>query len=440
MDDPGWTTCTRCERRSLLKSAFAQVYSFAGPLPLCPHCMELRRVRRARAWALGTGSATLVLIALISMGVFHEAFVYFLVYAGIVAVMYLSVLPHEFGHALMAAAVGYQPLAIIWGSANTRLDRRIFGIRTMIGEAPQGGVTFFDPVNDTWPRLKQAAVTAAGPLTNLLIAAMAWAARGMIEPSGHLVLRSVLLVIAVGNVILCLGNLWPAAAVTVAGTVPNDGLKLLDLLRGKTVLDLAAGRAAACQLRAYLAFRDDDPERVLREVDRAETLKGPSLSIEVCRSAALCELGRPSQARDALLRGLEIQGADPASLVLSQNNLAWANFLTDDAARDHESLERSSRAMEAMPWLAPIVITRACVLAAFAGPGDPRIDEARRLLAGLADFTLERKSRRFAAIARGLIAASAGEFDEARRELDVARAFGDPGLAGRVLEARVPSR
>jgi hypothetical protein len=440
MDDQGWTICKCCARRSLLKSAFTEVYSFAGPAQLCPHCAERRRVKRARAWGWGTGAVTLVLVSLIAAGIYHHVFVFFLVYAGIAAAMYLSVLPHEFGHALTAAAVGYKPLAIMWGSTNIRVDRRVFGIRMMIGEAPQGGVTFFDPVNDTWPRLKQAAVTAAGPLTNLLMAALAWAAYGLIDPVEHLALRSGLMAFALGNILLCLGNLWPAPTITLAGTVPNDGLQLLDLLRGKTVLDLAARRAAACHLRAYLAFLDDDLERMLLEADRAETLKGPSLAIEVTRSAALCQLGRPSQARETLLRGIELPGADPASQVLAQNNLAWANFLIDDVANDHQSLERSSRAMEAMPWLAPIVITRACVLAAYAGTTDQRLAEARGLLAGLGDFTLDRRSSRFAAIARGLIAASAGEFEKARNELEVARSLGDPGLAARVLEARIPSR
>jgi hypothetical protein len=440
MDDQAWITCKRCERRSLLKSAFTQVYSFAGPVSLCPHCVERKRLVRARVWTWGSSSVALVLISLIAAGITHEAFLYFLAYVGVLAVIYLSVLPHEFGHALMAAAVGYRPLAIVWGSTNAWFSRRIFGIRTIIGHAPQGGVTFFDPVSDTWPRLKHAAVTAAGPATNLLIAALAWMMHGSIHLAGHLAVRSILLVIALGNVILALTNLWPGPAVTMAGTVPNDGLRLLNLLRQKTSLDLPASRAAACQVRAYFSLRDSDFQQALHECDRAEKLKGPALSIDVSRSAALCLLGQPSQAREALLRGLELPGSDAASLVLAQNNLAWANFLLDDAASDHESLERSSRAIEAMPWLPPIVITRVCVLAARAGAADQRITEARGLLAGLREFTLDDRSSLYATVARGLIAAADGDFAEARRELKAARALGDPGLAGRVLEGRIPSR
>ena len=116
------------------------------------------------------------------------------------------------------------------------------------------------------------------------------------------------------------------------------------------------------------------------------------------------------------------------------------DFLLDDPALDDDSIQRSALALDAMPWLPPVVITRACVLAASSGPASPRLVEACRLLDGLREFHLDKKARIFAAVARGLIAAAEGATGDARRELEHARSIGDPGLAGRVLEARLPSR
>lgn len=437
---PDLHACGRCQRTSPLGSHFSQVYSFAGPRRLCPHCTERRRLRRSRisSWMLGAAAA--VALLLLVAGARHDGLWIVLAFATFIVASHLSVLPHEFGHALAARAVGYQPLAILWGSTRTFFDRRIFGIRTLIGQAPQGGVTFYDPTDDRWPRFKNAVITAAGPATNLLIAGLSFAvAAAFTGPQEHPVLRATLFVIGAANILLALGNLWPAETVTVVGTVPNDGMRLLGLLRNTQPLDLAGGRAAASQLRMYFAYVDEAHEQVLGEADAAEKLLGPALWIEVSRSAALCALSQPARAREVLERGRRLANPDPASMVLAQNNLAWANFLLDDPALDEDSVQRSALALDAMPWLPPVVITRACVLAASSGPASPRLLEARRLLDGLHEFHLDKKARTFAAVARGLIAAAEGAADDARRELEHARSIGDPGLAGRVLEARLPS-
>ena len=229
---PDLHACGRCQRTSPLVAHFSQVYSFAGPRRLCPHCTERRRLRSARisSWTLGAAAALALLF--LAAGARHDALWIVLALAAFMVASHLSVLPHELGHALAARAVGYQPVAILCGSTRTFFDRRIFGIRTLIGQAPQGGVTFYDPTDERWPRFKNAVITAAGPATNLLIARLAFAAAAVFtQPHEHPVLRATLFVIGAANIVQALGNLWPAAAVTVVGTVPNDGMRLLDLLR-----------------------------------------------------------------------------------------------------------------------------------------------------------------------------------------------------------------
>jgi len=438
---PAFSACRTCQRRSTLAAAFTPVYSFQGPQFLCPRCAERRQARKTyRTW--GWALAALILVpAAVWAGLLTRNLWLVMGWGGVVLAIYLSVLPHEFGHALMARAVGYRPLAIVWGGFPSLIDRRIFGIRTLIGLAPESGFACFDPTDDRWPRLKQGAITAAGPLVNGLLAAAAFLVAATItEPFTESVLKFVLLVFGIANSLLALVNLWPSRVTTVAGSIPTDGAKLLSLLSSRP-LELAQHRAAACQVRMFFAFRDQAFDLVVAEADAAENLVGPALWIDVARSAALCGLDRPVEARELLRRTVampEVQ-ADAAARAMAENNIAWANFVIDDAADDLDSLQRSARAIAVLPWLAPIVITRACVLAARGSPGSERLAEASALLARVEELEMTHESRVATALATGLIAAAQGDIVAARRQLELAKTLDDPGLAARVLEARLPS-
>jgi hypothetical protein len=421
---------------------FTQVYSFAGPLLLCPRCAERRRLRHACVrWGLSLAG-----LVLIPFGIWADwlsaALWPLAALSGLQLAMYLSVLPHEFGHALMARAVGYHPLAVVWGGYPSIVDRQISGIRILVGIAPESGCVLFDPANDRWPRLKHGLIVAAGPLTNALLAAGAFTVVAAIPQSAEQsLLEIVMLVFAVANALLALGNLWPSKTASFTGHGPNDGALLLSYVFGKSP-ELARQRAAACQVRLYFASRDESYERVLREADTAEGFIGPAPWIEVARSASYCNLQQPARARELLRHALAMpqMDGDLGSRSLAENNFAWANFVLDDPADDADSLERSARAMAALPWLAPVVMTRACVLAARACAGSARLAEARDLLARAGDLEMTNASRQVSAVAHGLIAAAEGDFAEARRQLQAARAIDDPGLAGRVLAARLASR
>lgn len=439
---PAWTVCWKCRRRSSWAGAFVVVPSFDGPKPLCPRCAERRQARSTyKTW--GWAAAALLLIpAAVWAGILPRNLWLVMGWGGVVLAIYLSVLPHEFGHALMAKAVGYRPLAIVWGGFPSLIDRRIFGVRTLIGLAPESGFACFDPTDDRWPRLKQAAITAAGPLVNALLALAAFvAASAIVEPFTRSTLKFVLLVFGIANTLLALVNLWPSKVTTAAGSVPSDGAKLLSLL-ASTPLEITKHRAGACQVRMFFAFRDQAHEFVLAEADAAEALIGPAPWIDIARSAALCHLDRPVEARDLLRRTLAMPEihADPSARAMAENNFAWANFVIDDAGADQETLERSARAIEVLPWLAPIVVTRACALAAHATAGDTRLTEAGALLSRIEELDLGVQTRAGVILAAGFIAAAQGDMAAARRQLELARTLEDPGLVGRVLEARLPSR
>jgi len=432
-------TCSDCGRRSQWSASFGTVYSFKGPQPLCPLCQRHRRERRAkRMW----GAALSLLIAvplLAALGFTRDLLWMGMAWAWLMISMYLSIFPHELGHAFMARAVGYRPLAIVVGEPGPARKRELFGIRLLLGKLPQAGLMFFEPSDLRWPRLRCIAITAAGALTNLLLGwCVLQLALAIDVPFHQSFAKSGLLVFAAANGILAFVNLWPTHSVTPVGRFPNDGLKLLKMLTGSP-LSLEENRRAASQLRMYFAHIDGEAQKVLDETEVAEKRWGAAPWIEVARSAALCSLHRPADACTVLTPLLESDAVDPGTRGLAANNMAWALFLLDDPAHDAACLEHSATAMEAVPWHPAVVITRAIVLAAHASAGDVRAREARSLLDTLASVPMENQSRSAAAVARGLLAVVHGEFPDAREHLKTARAWFDPGMAGRVLEARLPN-
>jgi len=90
-------------------------------------------------------------------------------------------------------------------------------------------------------------------------------------------------------------------------------------------------------------------------------------------------------------------------------------------------------------WDASFQISRACLLAASAVPGDDRAQVAHELIRELGKQSLRGQNAAYAALARGLIAAVRGD-PSARREYENAKSLHATVAPLRVLERRLPSR
>jgi hypothetical protein len=159
----------------------------------------------------------------------------------------------------------------------------------------------------------------------------------------------------------------------------------------------------------------------------------------VLRAAALAESDEAARAVALLVPLLEAGPADSGVRAGVLDNLAWAYLLTDEPEKLDQGLELVAEACAHAPWDVSFQISRACLLAASAVPGDDRAQVAHELIRELGKQSLRGQNAAYAALARGLIAAVRGD-PSARREYENAKSLHATVAPLRVLERRLPSR
>src|SRR5262245_5997922 len=137
-------TCTVCKRSSVQREAFTIGRDGTAKRTWCPVCAANHRMKMSKIMLI-------LMTVMLPLGgyVLHRhpddmvmafAFGYVVFYLTHVCM----VLPHEIAHALVARAVGFEPVAIVVGEGPLLFDRRVLGVRVRIGRWPQGGATYVD--------------------------------------------------------------------------------------------------------------------------------------------------------------------------------------------------------------------------------------------------------------------------------------------------------
>jgi len=135
---------------------------------------------------------------------------------------------HELGHAVVAAWLGWRVDAIVIGFGRPISRFRWRGIDVEVRIAPIEGFVRCRPESLAGVRGRSAAIYAAGPGIELMLALALWSMIGpsLLEPSsdvGFIAIQSLALAAAMGAVL----NLIPHSTLSVDGEVPNDGLGMM---------------------------------------------------------------------------------------------------------------------------------------------------------------------------------------------------------------------
>ncbi len=131
-----------------------------------------------------------------------------------VAVVFVSVLVHELGHAFALRAFGYRPAVLLH----------------MIG-----GLTSWEPVEEL-PPARRVGSTLAGPLVGFALAGAAWALRSPLGLGGEGLLRDALWWTLLVNLVWGVFNLIPIRGLD-GGQALGGFLELVSPTRGKQVAE-----------------------------------------------------------------------------------------------------------------------------------------------------------------------------------------------------------
>jgi hypothetical protein len=436
-------TCWVCGRSSIWREAFVERRDGTAKKPCCPRCERVRREKEHRSGLIWMAVMAVLAVIYVTQGrgrgldlVVIAALLFSL------AQFPLTVL-HEAGHALASRLLGVPAYAVVIGHEPWMLDRRVFGLRLRIGWLPAGGLTYHAASGGKNAWLKDLMITAAGPLTNLAIAVAGFAAAAsMTGRLEHSLWRFAAFMVAAASAVQFAWNIWPHSVNAHGTKVPNDGARMLGLLRGKRETHEDA-IGTDHYFRALFAFSDGEFETAAREADNARRrFKKPDAiaAVSVLAAAAMSE-SDDAHGAVSLLRPLHERHVDHAGLrsgVL--DNLGWAYLLLDEP----ETIARARTLIEAAcdiaPWEDSYVIALACAYAASSVPEDDLVVQARRFLTTVNPKQATRQNAAYAQLAQGLCALAEGDLPAARTHYDNAKSRGATAAPLRLLERRFASR
>ncbi len=144
----------------------------------------------------------------------------------------LSIVLHEFAHALAGRLAGLKVAQIWIGRGKTLFRARLLGFDTEFKLIPVGGLTFFTRGFRRQLRFRFFLAVLAGPLANAIVLLVAWQFTSWrnlnIETSIH---GGAIIVLT--QALVLIENLLPYRIQTSIGCVCTDGLSLLQLLTSK---------------------------------------------------------------------------------------------------------------------------------------------------------------------------------------------------------------
>ncbi|HZQ46842.1 MAG TPA: site-2 protease family protein [Verrucomicrobiae bacterium] len=288
----------------------------------------------------------------------------------------LTVLPHEFGHALAGKLVGFRVFAVIAGSGRIFYKRRLLGFDMELKFVPFGVVTILTPKSDRNFKLNYAFCIFAGPLVNLLVVLIMFLAMprpiwshgdfGQFHGNPFLIFLGQKLMplqmILAANIWVLASNLWPRHInSSIAGRIPNDGLSLLKIAFMKPerinrllTMTYVYEASEAFQEKRYKEARKWCEEGLAKYPENQLLVN--QLGITFLQQELFQE------ARRLFYKQVQLNMSDPVQNALALNNLAYTDIMLGNKELLSEADACSRQAVEKLPWMAAIKGTRGNVL------------------------------------------------------------------------------
>lgn len=355
-------TCDICGVTSDLDETFTQSRkSFRRKeITYCPACWAKRQISSLKSfyWIWGI----FVLIAVIKVAFDpKEGWLFLNLFFSGLCIL-LMIIPHELGHAIMAAWLGRRVFDIVIGSGQIIKKVMIFGFLFEIRQFPFHGLTLSLALSPRWYRLKQFLIVLAGPAVNLslLVLVLPFFDSKRLNPSFATALSPVGWLILANAWILLL-NLFPHHLKLSDRKIANDGLSLLTVpFLSKTKIEEI--------LPLYFIFEGSEFLKRGQFEDaqacyRNGLMNHPDhFSIKNGLGVALLELGEAKEARIIFTQLLEKEESNKLLHATVLNNLAYANILYDRQGLLEEADALSAQVYRSFPWVPTFKGTRGVVL------------------------------------------------------------------------------
>lgn len=374
--------CERCGMGTLVEAVFVHKRrSFRrSSIWLCPNCAVRRSHRADVGW-------TLVLLAsLVGLFVLEADSRWLFANLALFLLMsYLSLVPHELGHAGVGRLVGMRVLRVVFGTGRRRFQWRAANVVWQVNTWPTGGLTCLGRGPERGLTLRMAVTVAAGPAAN---AAMLGLALWFCSPTqmyelGVREAAAPWTAMALANLLTGVSNLWPRHVREGMLVIPSDGRWLLDLL-----LHRSAAARQACLVRLemaevyelYLEGQWQEALALLEQL-RDRIGHGEDVALENFYGVLLIGAGQFAAARVVFEALGEREDLDELFRGVVLNNVAYA-LIGGGSRDDLPRAEATARAAsERVGWLVEV---RGTLAAAQLLMGDPEQAEAalKEVMAG----------------------------------------------------------
>ncbi len=356
--------CDICGQESEFEeSYFKEPKSFSRKTRLvCPVCREKRQVKghlNSLYLNLGIGVLAWVMTRIWPMDslgwIWLNLFlceVFFL----------LVVIPHELGHAFVGRFNGFEIFRVVIGVGKTVWRGYLCGFDTEIKSVPAGGITTAATPDDHHYRRRHMALVVAGPMVNLLLAALvftwsSWDEVANVKSWSRSASPTAMFFWA--NVLLLVTNLVPHTVQTVVGAVGNDGKQIWETLFLKPE-KLKERLMVYYLLQAISAYERNDHIESLHWVELGRAKFPENMHLLSYEGLLLMERGECQRGREIFEEIMRRGDCEPVTRYLMLNNIAYANAVLDE--RQEEADRYSKEALAGLGWVPCIKGTRGSVL------------------------------------------------------------------------------
>lgn len=283
----------------------------------------------------------------------------------------LTVIPHELAHAFAARALGLRVFRIFIGSGSTWWRGSLFGFDVEARTSPFDGVVLAASRDGQGVRWRLFLFTAAGLLANAVFFLVARLAYGPLLENVHFTSAFVgWPMIALANLLVLAGNLWPHHVQTSMGLLPSDGLQMLHILLGRNQRSAQEHRADWFLLESHFCYESLHNDEARAWIERGLAEYPQSVPLLSQKAQILLNAGELEAARATAL-GIPTDGSPAdAKNVNVTNHLAYVNALLGTHELLEEADHYSVENLAAYPWSAAVRDTRGVVLLALGRSGE----------------------------------------------------------------------